>query len=252
MAGGGILIAAEVISSLATVYSMVKSFSQHGLTMPKITPFKIPQVEMAKLNTQIAQNTQLSSQARQVAQTAMANYSAGKLSPAYAGEFESQMTDMKKKVEERLASQGFTADSTQWQSAMQNLSTYSANLKSHMLQSQLQSGLSTAGFSTEGITALENKWRTQAGINTENANTALKQTQLELMNHQIQSQKNQQIGEGFGNLVNTIGKLAGGTSSGGAIVPGDTSYGGTSGNLLTDPNAVDNAFPPLSQGEKTL
>jgi hypothetical protein len=172
------------------------SISMPKLQMPQIQNFKIPQTDLQQLNQQIAQNTQLSDQARQAAMQAINGYNQGQLSEAYAGMYQDQYNKAKQQILQQLAAQGFTTGSTQYTNAMQNLETWAANLKSQLLQKQLDDGLRLAGLSDNAIKDLESSWQTQSGINAQNnaANiegtnaynqAQLGQTQAQMLNQQI-------------------------------------------------------------------
>ena len=196
------------------------SVSMPKLQMPQVQNFQIPQADLQALNSQISQNTQLSDSARQTALDAINSYNQGQLSSAYAGQYEQQYNQAKQQVLQQLAAQGFTAGSTQYTNAMQNLQTWGANLKSQMLQQQLQAGLQTAGLSDNAIKDLESSWQTQSGINAQNnaANiegtnaynqAQLTKTQAEMANQQLQQQKYGNIANAVQGLSGTLGKLGG-------------------------------------------
>jgi hypothetical protein len=118
---------------------------------------------------------------------------------------------------------------------MQNLETWAANLKSQLLQKQLDDGLRLSGLSDNAIKDLESSWQTQSGINAQNnvdnieGTNAYNQSQLELtqaqmLNQQLQQQKYGNVMGAFGNLGNslkTIGGSFGGTNSGSVASTGD-------------------------------
>jgi len=166
---------------------------QVQIQMPQIQQFQIPQADLQTLNSQIQQNTQLSDTARQTAMDAINSYNQGQLSGAYAGQYEQQYNQAKQQVLEQLAAQGFTAGSTQYTNAMQNLQTWAANLKSQLLQQQLNAGLKMAGLSDQAINDLTNSWQIQSNINAQNNQSSLaaynsyNQAQLAQENAALQS-----------------------------------------------------------------
>jgi hypothetical protein len=198
------------------------------LQMPQIQNFKIPETDLQQLNQQIAQNTQLSDQARQAAMQAINGYNQGQLSEAYAGMYQDQYNKAKQQVLQQLAAQGFTQGSTQYTNAMQNLETWAANLKSQLLQKQLDDGLRLSGLSDNAIKDLESSWQTQSGINAQNnaaniegTNTynqaQLGLTEAQILRQQLQQQKYGNVIDSFKGLGDTVGKIGGmigGTNSG--------------------------------------
>jgi hypothetical protein len=204
------------------------SIKMPKLQMPQVQNFKIPQTDLQQLNQQIAQNTQLSDQARQAAMQAINGYNQGQLSEAYAGMYQDQYNKAKQQILQQLAAQGFTTGSTQYTNAMQNLETWAANLKSQLLQKQLDDGMRLAGLSDKAIENLESSWQTQSGINAQNnaANiegtnvynqSQLGLTQAQMLNQQLQQQKYGNIANAVQGLGGTLGKLGGafgGTNSG--------------------------------------
>jgi hypothetical protein len=209
------------------------SIKMPKLQMPQVQNFQIPQTDLQQLNQQIAQNTQLSDQARQAAMQAINGYNQGQLSEAYAGMYQDQYNKAKQQILQQLAAQGFTTGSTQYTNAMQNLETWAANLKSQLLQKQLDDGLRLAGLSDKAIENLESSWQTQSGINAQNnaANVGaassynqaqLEQAQTQMLRQQLQQQKYGNIMGSFKELGDSIKKFgSGGTDSGSITSTGD-------------------------------
>jgi hypothetical protein len=204
------------------------SISMPKLQMPQVQNFQIPQADLQQLNQQIAQNTQLSDQARQAAMQAINGYNQGQLSEAYAGMYQDQYNKAKQQILQQLAAQGFTTGSTQYTNAMQNLETWAANLKSQLLQKQLDDGLRLAGLSDKAIENLESSWQTQSGINAQNnaANIGatssynqaqLEQTQTQMLRQQLQQQKYGNIMGAFKNLGDSLKTIGGGGTDSGSI-----------------------------------
>jgi hypothetical protein len=224
-------LAGVIISGIGTLFGIGEglfggsSIKMPKLQMPQVQNFKIPETDLQQLNQQIAQNTQLSDQARQAAMQAINGYNQGQLSEAYAGMYQDQYNKAKQQILQQLAAQGFTEGSTQYTSAMQNLETWAANLKSQLLQKQLDDGLRLAGLSDNAIKDLESSWQTQSGINAQNnaANiegtnaynqAQLGQTQAQMLNQQLQQQKYGNIANAVQGLGGALGKIgSGGTGS---------------------------------------
>ena len=238
-------LAGVIMSGIGTLFGIGSSLfggssvSMPKLQMPQIQNFKIPETDLQQLNQQIAQNTQLSDQARQAAMEAINGYNQGQLSGAYAGMYQDQYNKAKQQILQQLAAQGFTTGSTQYTNAMQNLEAWAANLKSQLLQKQLDDGLRLAGLSDKAIENLLNSWQTQSGINSQNnaanigATSAYNQSQLEktqaqMLNQQLQQQKYGNIANAVQGLGGTIGKLGGaigGTNSGSIADTGQIAQG---------------------------
>jgi len=219
-------LAGVIISGIGTLFGMGEglfggsSVKMPKLQMPQVQNFQIPQTDLQALNNQIAQNTQLSDSARQTALDAINSYNQGQLSAAYAGQYQQQYNQAKQQILQQLAAQGFTAGSTQYTNAMQNLETWAANLKSQMLQQQLDAGLKMAGLSDNAIKDLESSWTTQSSINAQNnaANiegtnsynqAQLGQTEAQLQNQQLLNQKASNIMQGVSGLAGTLKGLGG-------------------------------------------
>jgi hypothetical protein len=111
---------------------------------------------------------------------------------------------------------------------MQNLETWAANLKSQLLQKQLDDGLRLAGLSDKAIENLESSWQTQSGINAQNnaANIGatssynqaqLEQTQTQMLRQQLQQQKYGNIMGAFKNLGDSLKTIGGGGTDSGSI-----------------------------------
>jgi hypothetical protein len=207
------------------------SIKMPKLQMPQVQNFKIPQTDLQQLNQQIAQNTQLSDQARQAAMQAINGYNQGQLSGAYAGMYQDQYNKAKQQILQQLAAQGFTQGSTQYTNAMQNLDTWAANLKSQLLQKQLDDGMRLAGLSDKAIENLESSWQTQSGINAQNnaANiegtnvynqSQLGLTQAQMLNQQLQQQKYGNTMGAFKQLGDSL-KTIGGGGTGSITSTGD-------------------------------
>jgi hypothetical protein len=165
-----------VIGSIAAIIGTLASVGTGIYSMTRSTPkpVSLPPDDMANLNKQIAENTRLSNEARATATQALNDYNQGVLSSAYAGNYQSQYDQNLQQVKQQLAAQGYTEGSTQYESAMQQFSTWAANLKSQMLQSQLNDSLKAAGISDTAINDLYGKWGlmnqgTYAGIASQNA-----------------------------------------------------------------------------------
>jgi hypothetical protein len=207
-------LAGVIISGIGTLFGIGEglfggsSISMPKLQMPQIQNFKIPETDLQQLNQQIAQNTQLSDQARQSAMQAINGYNQGQLSEAYAGMYQDQYNKAKQQILQQLAAQGFTQGSTQYTNAMQNLETWAANLKSQLLQKQLDDGMRLAGLSDKAIENLESSWQTQSGINAQNnaanvgATSSYNQAQLELTQAQMLRQQLQQ--QKYGNVMGSL------------------------------------------------
>jgi hypothetical protein len=93
----------------------------------------------------------LSEESMATASTALKNYNAGTLSPAYQGAYQAQYDQQLAQVKQQLASAGYGPGSTQYTSAMEGFNQWAANLKSGYLQQELQSALSAGGMSQQGI-----------------------------------------------------------------------------------------------------
>lgn len=208
----------DIISGLLSVVGIGASLFGGGgvstpkLQMPQVQTFQIPQADLQALNQQIQSNTQLSDSARQTALDAINSYNQGQLSAAYAGQYEQQVNQARQQVLQQLAAQGFTQGSQQYTEAMNNLQSWAANLKSTMLQQQLDAGLKTAGLSDQAAQDLINSWKTQSGITAQNnaanidATNAYNQAQIGQYQAQLAAQ-NQQA-QKWGNVANQVGNLA--------------------------------------------
>jgi Ni,Fe-hydrogenase I large subunit len=199
------------------------SVSTPKLSIPQVQTFQIPQADLDALNKQIAQNTQLSDSARQAALDAINSYNRGELSAAYAGEYQNKYNQMKQQVLQQLAAQGFTQGSQQYINAMSQLENWAANLKSQLLQQQLEAGLKMAGLSDNAIKDLLTTWQTQSNINAQNNQAKISQAEAEnqakisqyqanLLNNQIQTQKMGNALTAASNLASSLGNLTGSSS----------------------------------------
>ncbi|MGA2956104.1 MAG: hypothetical protein ABSF48_10320 [Thermodesulfobacteriota bacterium] len=198
---------AEYLPAIAAMVTIVGSGVSTGLALsakpvnvPTMPTYQIPSEDLNAINQQIAANTQLSDQSRAVAQQALASYNAGQLSDAYSGQYEQLVAQQTQQVKEQLAGQGFTEGSTQYQSAMEQLDTWSASLKSQMLQSQLQGALSTAGLSDTAVNDYLNKWGVASGVTTGSASSTYQGTLASLMGSSLSSQQAAAGGKAVGGL----------------------------------------------------
>jgi hypothetical protein len=163
------------------------------LSTPSVKPVQIPTAALDQLNAEIAANGALSDQARATGQQALSMYNAGQLSPAYAGQYQAIYNQQLTQIKQQLAAQGYTADSTQYESAMGLFNQNMANQYSQMLQAQLTSGLQAANLSDQQIQDYLQEW----GIEISGTQAGIQKTQLG-------TQQQTAAGTALGNLGATL------------------------------------------------
>jgi membrane-associated HD superfamily phosphohydrolase len=220
------------------------------VNMPNVQSFTIPPQTVDALNSQISNETQLSSTAQQAAQSAIQQYSQGQLSAAYEGQYQAAYQQQLQAVQNQLAAQGFDSKSTQYQNAMAQFQSWAASQKSGMLQSQLNASLSEAGVSTAAISNINNIITTQSNVTNANNSAALGEGQLALEGNQVSNQNAAAIGTSAANTANTIGKLfpySGGTTSNITGMTGVPNLGGVNvGSLLSTPSNIGTMTNPFT------
>ncbi len=253
--GGAVAIIGEVVSALSGAFGIGEQLfgHHHAISIPTIKPFTIPQGDLEAINNQIAKNTQLSDTARQAAQQSIDLYNKGQLSGAYAGEYQRQLQQRKNELMAMLAGQGFTPQSTQYQTQMQNLALWAANLKSQMLQQQLRSGLAMAGLSNNAINNYLTKWKAESAAKMGAAETAANAMNTNLAKQQYEANQGSAISslaqsipkeaQNLANLYNTLKPVHGHTISAEQEIKANPSI-----TLLSDFNPNKSAKAPSASG----
>ncbi len=200
-------VVSEVLGIGGGLFDLFKG--SPNISVPKLPTYNIPSGQLASLNAQIAENNHMGTQAREVAQQALASYSKGQLSQAYAGQYEAQYNRELSKMQNRLAGMGFSKNSSQYQHAEEQLQTWSASLKSQLLQSQLHSAMSAAGLSDQQIQSQLSEWQVEDRISSSNSRTDAEQEQLKIEADKANAQHSNAIGQAIGGIGSSIGGLAG-------------------------------------------
>ena len=146
-------------SVLGLGLSAYQTFAKPSIKIPVV---RIPEEDLARINSAIEANKALSDQARATINQNIAMYNEGKLSPQYQAKLDEWWAQASKNLSQRLASAGLENSSVA-QSAYNELARQYASLSADMLRQQLSDALSLTGLTQEYINELLSKTQLELG-----------------------------------------------------------------------------------------